>query len=82
MAVTYPTVSGAQAPVHPSVTVQRVIDDVERHNHSLDDPGICLACGEGTEGVEQDARHYTCDACGIDAVFGVEEILIGMWYHE
>lgn len=79
--VTYPTQAGATAPVHPSVTVERVVADVERHNTTLDDPGICLACGEDAEGVEPDARHYTCDYCGVNAVFGVEEVLLGMYYH-
>jgi hypothetical protein len=41
-------------------------------------PGICIACGAEAEGVEPDARHYTCAECREQAVYGVEEILIWM----
>lgn len=61
--------------IHPSITKQRVIDACNRHNESLDNPGFCLACGEDAEGVEPDARHYTCEFCDEPAVFGAEEVL-------
>ena len=32
--------------------------------------GICHNCGYIQEGVEPDARNYTCDECGADAVCG------------
>lgn len=38
--------------------------------------GFCLACGEEADGVEPDARNYTCESCGKPEVFGAEEILI------
>lgn len=38
--------------------------------------GICLGCGNTQEGVEPDARRYTCESCGQDKVFGAEEILV------
>ena len=28
------------------------------------------------EGVESDARNYTCESCGAEQVFGAEELLI------
>ena len=62
--------------IHPSVTLQRVIDAVERHNTSLDNPGICIACGEDVEGVEPDARKYVCENCEKPAVYGAEELLL------
>jgi len=37
--------------------------------------GFCRACGADAYGVEPDARDYTCDACGADAVCGAEEFL-------
>ena len=61
---------------HPSVTLDRIIQSVERRNSSLDNPGICLACGEDAEGVEPDARAYKCECCGKRAVYGDEELLL------
>lgn len=54
----------------------RVMDAVERHNLTLDDPGFCLACGAEAEGVEQDARGYECEACGAPQVYGASELLL------
>lgn len=40
--------------------------------------GICLACGFWTAGgVEPDAHHYACPACGARAVSGAEQALAG-----
>lgn len=39
--------------------------------------GICLACGEiQYGGVEPDARRYTCESCGEDEVYGLEEAVV------
>ena len=38
--------------------------------------GFCVECGEIAYGVEPDARRYRCEACGANAVFGAEELLI------
>ena len=38
--------------------------------------GFCTACGEEVDGIEPDARNYTCDACGATKVFGAPEILL------
>jgi hypothetical protein len=43
---------------------------------SLDNPGICIACGADADGCEPDARKYKCEACGERAVYGAEELLI------
>ena len=62
---------------HESITLDRVAEMVERRMDSLDDPGICLACGEDSlEGVEPDARGYPCESCGANEVMGAEEILL------
>ena len=65
----------AKIKIHPSVTQARVLEAVERGNTSLDNPGICLACGQDQDGCEPDARRYECDSCGENAVFGAEELL-------
>jgi hypothetical protein len=56
------------------------MDACERHNTTLDNPGFCIACGEEVEGVEPDARRYTCEFCSEDKVYGAEELLLTiMW---
>jgi len=61
---------------HPAVTVAAIVEAVERHQTSLDNPGFCLACGAEVEGVEPDARNYTCEACGEKQVYGAEELMM------
>ncbi len=61
---------------HKSVTDERVIAAAERRGASLDDPGICLACGGDVDGVEPDAQEYECEHCGENDVYGVEELLL------
>jgi predicted RNA-binding Zn-ribbon protein involved in translation (DUF1610 family) len=62
--------------IHASVTQERIIEAVERHNHSLDNPGLCVACGAEADGVEPDAERYECEACGEPSVWGAEQLLI------
>lgn len=62
--------------IHPSITIDRVCEAVERSMNSLDNPGFCVACGEDADGVEPDARRYECEHCGKRAVYGAEELLL------
>ena len=64
----------AKTPVHPSVTVDRVVAMVERDEME----GICLTCGLDAYNVEPDARRYPCEACGDRRVYGAEELLMRM----
>lgn len=64
--------------IHPSVTIERVVEAVERSHQLRDNPGFCVQCGEDAEGVEPDARSYECEACGEPGVYGAEELLIMM----
>jgi hypothetical protein len=41
-----------------------------------DNLGFCLACGADAEGVEPDARNYTCEVCGEDKVYGAQELAL------
>lgn len=61
--------------LHPSITSERVTQLCEDRLTSLNNPGICTACGEDADGCEPDARHYRCEHCGKRAVFGAEELL-------
>lgn len=38
--------------------------------------GWCLNCGKQQDGVEPDARRYTCDKCGEAKVYGPEELAL------
>ena len=63
-------------PRHPTVTAERVMELCQRRMTSLDNPGICFACGEEAEGVEPDARRYICEACGEPRVYGCEDAML------
>ena len=64
--------------VHASVTQDRVMDAVTAMQTSLDNIGFCILCGCESEGVEPDARNYTCESCGAQQIFGAEELLMEM----
>lgn len=61
---------------HESVTTDRIIEAAERGMSTLDNPGICLACGADADGCEPDARRYECEACGERQVYGAEELVM------
>ena len=67
--------------VHKSITADRLIGAANRRDLTLDNPGICIACGEDAEGCEPDARGYTCEVCDKNAVYGAEELLLMGAYH-
>lgn len=58
------------------ITVERLLELAERRDTTLDNPGICLACGEEQDGCEPDMRRGECDSCGENQVFGAEEALL------
>jgi hypothetical protein len=63
--------------VHPRITEEVILEAVERSTTSLDNPGLCIACGEEVYGIEPDAEGYACEACGAEeAVYGAEELLL------
>jgi hypothetical protein len=64
--------------IHKKVSLDRVMDAVERQRFGLDNPGFCLACGEESDCCEPDAMNYRCESCGKRKVFGAEEILMMM----
>lgn len=59
-----------------NLTIEQVTDAVERSMTGTDNPGFCMSCGIEQDGVEPDARHYHCDSCQSDMVFGAEEVLL------
>lgn len=61
--------------MHSSITPKRIVEAIERSYTTLDNPGFCIACGQDAEGVEPDARNYTCEHCGEKQVFGAEELM-------
>ena len=58
---------------------RRVVEEaVMRRRQTLDNPGLCIACGQEQDGCEPDARNYECESCGEPRVFGCEELLLEM----
>lgn len=53
------------------LTLDQVMEAVDSDEYI----GFCLSCGTRTDGVEPDARGYTCEECGEPKVFGAEELL-------
>ena len=47
---------------------------IEEANENME--GLCLACGASKSGCEPDARRYRCEGCGMDTVFGAEEVAL------
>jgi len=66
----------AKMKLHKSVTVDRVLEAAKRGMTTLDNPGLCVACGHEQEGCEPDARRYECEACGERQVYGAEELVL------
>jgi hypothetical protein len=62
--------------IHESITAERVMEAVEAGTFGLENPGICIDCGEDADGVEPDAVACECEACGAFAVYGAEELLL------
>ena len=62
--------------VHASITEERVVEACKESMFGLGNAGFCLACGADAEGVEPDARNYTCEECGEEEVHGAEEVLL------
>jgi hypothetical protein len=61
--------------IHESITEDRVVDLVSADDYV----GICLFCGEEADCIEPDARDCKCSSCGMNKVYGAEEILISFF---
>lgn len=71
----------ARFKIHPRVTQDRIHALCMRELYSLDNPGVCMSCGEEADGCEPDAEHYTCEHCDQPMVFGAQQALIAGLYH-
>jgi len=69
-------VTGTIIVAHDTITIDRVVELCERRSTSLEDPGLCVACGAEASNVEPDARGYKCETCGAMWVYGAEELLL------
>ena len=61
---------------HKSITEDSFYNAAMRRIETLDNPGICLICGNEQGGCEPDARNYTCESCGAEQVYGAEELIL------
>lgn len=62
--------------IHPSITIERVMEAVESQMTTLENPGFCLKCGADHDACEPDASGYECYECGAHAVEGAENVLM------
>ncbi len=69
------------SPVHSTVTEERVVQLMKDELYTLDNPGICLACGAEHMACESDAEHYDCEECDEPQAFGAAFILLMGYYH-
>ena len=60
---------------HLSITLERILDAVERSMIDTRHIGICVYCGAEST-AEPDARTLHCDNCHRYGVHGAEELLI------
>jgi len=51
-------------------------EEYRAERNSLNDTGLCLACGVEADGCEPDMRKGKCDACGAADVYGLEELMV------
>jgi hypothetical protein len=65
-----------QMKINPKVTLDRIVEAVQRQQTTLDNPGFCIACSEEAEGIDPDGRKCKCEFCGEAAVYGAEELLL------
>jgi len=61
--------------IHSSITLDVVMEAVERHRSSLDNPAFCVKCGAESEN-DPDACGDECEECGESGVYGAEELLL------
>jgi hypothetical protein len=53
------------------------LEEIEEELAADDNSGRCIECGAVAEQpCEPDARKYKCSACGQDAVYGLQEIVL------
>lgn len=62
--------------LHPRLTPEVILEAAQRYQTSLDNPGLCTACGNEQGWTEPDAEGYECEACGEEAVYGAEQLVI------
>lgn len=74
MTISYKTKSGLNQFKPALKTLERIINQDTQE-------GFCLACGELADGVEPDARKYTCEFCNKDKVYGAEELVLMGLFH-
>jgi len=59
-----------------TLSLNEVLTAAQDAMTDLSNPGFCLSCGAQADGVEPDARGYTCEECGEAKVYGAEEIIL------
>jgi|TARA_R100001230_G_C5575283_1_gene95812 hypothetical protein len=59
--------------INREVAVSEALCLLER---GKDSSGICMGCGDVTEGVDPDAEMQECEVCFSPLVFGAEQLVL------
>jgi hypothetical protein len=63
---------------HKRLTDAVVMDAAGRRMFDLDNPGLCLSCGNEQGGCEPDGRRLVCESCNQPQVYGAEELALSL----
>ena len=58
------------------IPYSQLIEAVKENMYGLGNIGFCLSCGEEQDGCEPDAEEYECSNCGLNKVYGAEQVLL------
>jgi hypothetical protein len=64
----------AYMPTYHEPSITFTLDEIQEAD--TDCGGFCVSCGEAAYNVEPDARHYECEACEMNTVFGAQQIIL------
>lgn len=59
-----------------TLSPEKVLSRAREQVFGTSNPGFCINEGSEHEGVEPDARALKCDVCGLNSVYGAEELVL------
>jgi NADH pyrophosphatase NudC (nudix superfamily) len=62
--------------ISAKLTVGKIMSACRSNMEKCTNYGFCTKCGRKVNGVEPDAREYTCEKCKTPTVYGAEKLLM------